>query len=156
MPFAILSLDYCKRNEGKIGDVNQAIETLKTLSISDIKRQGTTPSERLAFVAAWYKNAVILRLRLLEGGASSEYNSRNFMSSAVLVRQLIETAAHFIATFIDVEKHLKKMPPGVAATLWWASLRGHLLRVRNDRRWLGRRDNRLIDPERGSWRHYRE
>ena len=111
MPFNVLDLDYCKRNESKIEKVNRSIEALNALAVVDVERPGSTPQARLAFGLAWYRGAVISRMRLLEAGASTEYNNRNFLCAAILVRQFIETAAHFIWMFMQVEKQLAKTPP---------------------------------------------
>jgi hypothetical protein len=115
MPFAILPLEYCSQNESKIREINRSIGTLRDLPVDTVRSTGNALAARVAFALDCYRNGVVLRLRLLERGASGEFNKRNFICSVILVRQLIETAAHFISTYMYVSRELEKKPPAFKA-----------------------------------------
>jgi len=113
MTFAVLPIKYCVENAGLIADINQAIEALHKLPIADIRKNNKSPRGLTVFSMDWYRAVAILRMRALERGASCEFRERNFVCSAVLVRQIIETAAHCIDAYIFIDQQLRKQPPAL-------------------------------------------
>lgn len=99
-----------KADEEEIGTRNHSIAILYGLTVEKEVRK-TPELGQVQFGLKCYRNAVVLRLRLLETGLSGAYNASNLICAAILARQLVETAAHFIDTGIELEKQISKTPP---------------------------------------------
>ena len=99
-------------DEKEIRERNQSIVFLHGLTVEKGVRK-TPDLGQVQFGLKCYRNAVVLRLRLLETGLSGAYNASNLICAAILARQLVETAAHFIDTGIELEKQIDKTPPNL-------------------------------------------
>ena len=71
--------------------------------------RGTLPKH--AYWGRCYRNTAVLRLKGLERGIAACLRDNEPVSAVILARQFVETAAHFIATTLYIEKQLRKSPP---------------------------------------------
>src|SRR5688572_3221018 len=82
---------------------------LRAVAVDTELRRGTLPKH--VFWGRCYRNVAFLRLQGLERGITACLGAGEPVSAVILARQFVETAAHFIATTLYVEKQLRKSPP---------------------------------------------
>jgi hypothetical protein len=87
----------------------KSLAKLRAVTVDAELRRGTLPKH--VHWGRCYRNAAFLRLQGLERGITACLRANEPVSALMLARQFVETAAHFIATTLYVEKQLRKSPP---------------------------------------------
>ncbi len=90
-------------------NTRSASRVLRAVAVEAELLRGTLPKH--IFWGRCYRNAAFLRLKGLERGITACLRDNEPVSALILARQFVETAAHFIATTLYVDKQLRKSPP---------------------------------------------